>query len=433
MIARRVFRDGLVILVVLLILPCALAQQPSAGGGAKGGGTGSGSKGGDNVNVPPTPPKPPSGSNAPDQSTLIAPHLLFIRGVVIMEDGSPVPSGAVIERSCQGKVIRESYVSLDGTFSFQLGGDHVGSQVLPDAADEDSDVTLRGGPATEPWGIGNTAFPDARLGDRMPFCLAGCEIRAQLDGYRSSYVTLDGSVWAGIIDAGTILLAPIARVKGSMVSATNLHAPKSARKALEKAEDSLKKSKFNEAERKLGEAIRIYPEYAAAFTSMGDLYRATNRLPEAREAYEKAISLDDKYVTPYISLARLVGMDRKWQETAELTDRALLLDPIDFPEGYYLNSVAHFNLKNFEAAERSARKLKVLDPKHKMPQVFIILAYILERKQDVLGAMEQLEQYLSAAPEAPDIAEVRAHLDKLHQSSKPVAQKFPVSQSKEEP
>ena len=95
---------------------------------------------------------------------------------------------------------------------------------------------------------------------------------------------------------------------------------------------------------------------------------------------------------------------------ADLTDRALALDPLDFPEVYFLNALAHYNLNNLEVAERSARKEQRLDVRHRIPQVHLILANILTRKHDIAGSTEEMRSYLKFAPTAADADEVRSRL-----------------------
>ena len=411
MVTSRLIRNGLAVLVALAFLPWALAQQSGTGG--TGGGTDA-SKGGSTTPTTVTPSKTTTttGSGVPEQPKL---QMLFITGVVVMEDGSLIPSGAVIERSCQGRVTREGYVAANGGFSFQIGGSSRLGSMVPDASEEFHDF-VRSGRA--PGGV-------TGMGAGGTASLMGCELRASLAGYRSSRVTLDGLHTMGRIDAGTILLVPIEKVRGTLVSATDLAAPKPAKKALERAKEAFQKSKLGEAEKQLKAALEAYPNYAAAWAGLGQVYQATQRIPEARKAYESAIAADDKFVHPYLSLARLANIEQKWQEAADLTDRALQLDPVDFPEGYFFNAVAHYNLNNFEAAERSAHRAQRLDPQHRIPQTYIVLANILERRKDLAGAAEQLQAYLTIAPQSSYAPQARTRLQRLEELSKPLADRKP--------
>ena len=219
-----------------------------------------------------------------------------------------------------------------------------------------------------------------------------------------------GSIW-GNTEVAPILMYPIARVQGTSVSLTSMLAPKQARRSVEQATKALKKEKFDEAEVLLKSAIGIYPASAEAWFLLGDVYQLQKRKQEARESYLRAVQADGLYVRPYLRLARLSMNERDWRNAADLSNKALELDPIAFPEAYYLNALALYNLKDLETAERSARKGQRLDLSRQFPQMHLILANILSIKQDALGSIEEMRKYLKDAPNAEDAPMVRARLE----------------------
>ena len=160
----------------------------------------------------------------------------------------------------------------------------------------------------------------------------------------------------------------------------------------------MKKEQFNEAEALLKSAIGIYPASAEAWFLLGDVYQLQKRKQEARESYWRAVQADGLYVRPYLRLARLSVNERDWRNAADLSNKALELDPVAFPEAYYLNALALYNLKDMEAAERSVRKGQRLDLSLQFPQMHLILANILSIKQDALGSIEEMRKYLKDAP-----------------------------------
>jgi tetratricopeptide (TPR) repeat protein len=201
-----------------------------------------------------------------------------------------------------------------------------------------------------------------------------------------------------------------------MTSLTSLSAPKNARKAFERGEKALEHSNYEEAEKNLSAAVAAYSKYAAAWFSLGQTYQRLQRTAEARDAYGKALEADGNFVGPYIGLAHVAAVEQKWQEAADLSERGLTLDPLDYPEGFYFNAVANYNLDKLENAERSARKAQRLDPLHHVPGAHLILAYILERKKDLAGELEQLRLYLKYAPEGTNTARARTRLDELEKT-----------------
>jgi len=83
------------------------------------------------------------------------------------------------------------------------------------------------------------------------------------------------------------------------------------------------------------------------------------------------------------------------------------LDAADYPEAYYYNAAANYNLKKMDEAETSARQAVMLDTAHRFPGANHILGLILYRKKDYAGAVEQMRNYLQIAPKADDAEEVK--------------------------
>jgi len=204
----RIFRSALLGLILLVILPWAVAQQSEQ----KGSNTDSGaSRAGT--------PRLPGARSQVDSSRPLRPgqQALIITGRVVQEDGAPLPLGAVIERSCSGRARPEANVDFAGYFTFTIGGINPSSNVIPDASDESTGMLNPFGGRTSQ----GLAMPSV-TGMMTSTNLAGCELRARLAGYRSSAVILDGQQTTGPIDVGTIVLQQLAKVPGTLVSVTNL-------------------------------------------------------------------------------------------------------------------------------------------------------------------------------------------------------------------
>ena len=93
-----------------------------------------------------------------------------------------------------------------------------------------------------------------------------------------------------------------------------------------------------------------------------------------------------------------------------MTDKLVKLDPFDYPQAFFFNSVANYNLQNFEAAEKSALAAERLDTRHAFPKVSHILGMLLAMKKDYAGAAEHFKAYLKFAPTAEDAPKVRSQL-----------------------
>jgi superkiller protein 3 len=214
-----------------------------------------------------------------------------------------------------------------------------------------------------------------------------------------------------------------ANVERDVISITSLNAPKEAKKAYEKGLKAMRKRKWKAGQKEFEKAVEIYPQYAAAWFELGKALEEQNKLDEARKAHRRALAADDKLVRPYIQLAGIAARQRKWQEVADTTGRALKLNPIDFPGAYFYNAVASYNLKNLQAAEKSAREALRLDTQHSFPRIDHLLGVILVRKGDLSGAAQHLKNYLELVPNASDAPAVRKQLAKVENFLGPSARK----------
>jgi tetratricopeptide (TPR) repeat protein len=340
---------------------------------------------------------------------------IFLSGRVVMDDGTPPPESIVIERVCGGNPRPEAWTDSKGHFSFQLGQNtammadasvgNVGGAGFPDYNS--------GGGMPRQTGAGNSNSGGMGGGSMMGRDLMNCDLRASLAGYRSEVVSLAGHRMFDNPDVGTIILHRMGNVEGNTISATSLAAPKDAKKAYDKGKESLKKKKPAEAEKEFQKAVDAYPRYAAAWYELGLLQQQAKKKGDARKSYAAALAADAKYVQPYVQLSLLAAQESNWQDLAEKSARLLKLDPVDFPHFYFLNAVANYNLKNFEAAGKSAAEAQKLDTKHVNPKIEQVMGLIMIEKHDYPAAAEQFRNYLQFAPTASDAAQVRQQLAEL--------------------
>jgi tetratricopeptide (TPR) repeat protein len=383
-----------------LILASAFGQKGGSTGSPAGGAPGTSPAGG-------TTTQPGAGANGqstPQGTQPASPQVpsqqIFLSGQVMLEDGTPPPEPAAIQLVCSGSPYTEGYTNSLGDFSITLGSSF--NTVLQDAS-------ISGFP--DPTGVNPSQSSGngitAGLNERQWMT---CEIRAQLAGYQSQSVSLMNRRTMDNPNLGTILLHRIGQSEGTMVSATTLNAPKSARKAYEKALDLLKKKKLDNAEESLTKAVGEYPRYAAAWSELGRLQAAKGDTESARHSLEQSIQADPKYVAPYLELSLVQMRARQWKELAATSEKATRLDPFDYPQEFFFNAVAHYNLREIESAEESARRAEKLDTRHSIPQVSHLLGVILAARQDYKGAADEMRDYLRLAPEATDAADARSRL-----------------------
>ena len=341
---------------------------------------------------------------------------IYISGKVLRQDGTAV-SQAVVERVCGGIAKTVAYTDSKGHFSFQWGDRRM---IVTDASDAGSgrkNTNSDGFGGSQTAG-GASALASDPFGNRM----MNCVLRANVAGFTSDTVDMFNRRTADSPDVGTLSLHRIDAVEGSSISVTAMLAPKAAKKAYEQGLQATLKNKPEDARKDFEKAVSVYPQYADAWVSLGKLRLEREAIAPAREALKKAMECDPKLVAPYMELGLLAAKDANWQESGKYLDRAVELDPIDFPQAWYADAVANFNLAKYDAAEKAARAAVKLDPRHVNPRSTYLLGLILGEKKDYPGAAAELAAYIKLAPNAPDSAQAKDELGRLEKLAGAVSQ-----------
>jgi len=375
----------------------AFAQPGHPGGGPGAGTTNPGGFGGSRTSQPGTFPGTDSNSS-PD----LTQNSVFLSGKVSMEDGTPPPDFVVLQLFCGTLPRSLGYTDAKGHFSVNLA-DRTNSASVIDVEDENPIGRGPGGGSND---LNMTGF-GRRFGTQG---LNGCELRANLAGFRSDSVSLFDRKAIDNPDLGTIFFHRRGNVEGLTISATTALAPGSARKAYDKGRESERKGKWEDAQRQFQKAVGEYPKFATAWYELGRTQEQLKDIEGARKSYAQALAADPKLVTPYEKLAAIAANEKNWQAVVDNTAHLLRLNPIDFPRAWYSNAYANFQLQNMEAAEKSARGGIAADSQHHLPKINYLLAMILEQKQDYAGAAENLHAYLALAPKASDADKVKQQL-----------------------
>jgi len=364
----------------------------------------------------------------------------YLTGRVITEDGWAPDERVDIVTTCNGQSYIAAHTDKAGTFSFRLGSS--GNRTLQDASISTADGSFgRSASSMGPPPSGNTqttstdtsqqgtstttTTPATTTPSPSPSprssnserALVNCDMQAKLPGYRSESISLANRKPGDNPDLGTIILHRLARGEGGIVSVTALATPKDARKAFEKGRRAEQRKRLEEAQQDFQQAARIYPQYAAAWCELGKLAVTGRQWDVARMMFATAIHADAKYLDSYLQLAALQAVAGEWPELAKTTGAALQLDARDYPQAYYLNALANFNLNHADAAEKSAREAERLDTRRRFPGSWQVLSRILLMRRQFTEAAAQMREYLRIAPRAPDANAVRTRLAEVEKLS----------------
>jgi Tfp pilus assembly protein PilF len=330
---------------------------------------------------------------------------VFFAGTVMFDGGAGPAENIPIQRVCGGVPRTVAFTNTKGQFSFQWGSSN---SLFPDAGDAGPAISKRSGDLSGDSYSGASA--------RGMSVTTGCELVASAPGYRPVRVDLSGHRASDGSDLGMMVLHRIAAVEGNSVSFTSLTAPKDARRAWEKGVRLLRSPKPSDiaaAENEFEKAVAAYPKYAVAWADLGRARLRRQETDAARDAFLKAIDADDKLVAPYIELGNIATHRRQWTDAARYLDRALALDPVDYPRLWLADGLADYRVSNFDRAERNAREALRISAPNQDPEAARLLAYVLLEKQNYTGADEAFRAYLRLAPNANDLSDIKARIEQI--------------------
>jgi hypothetical protein len=309
----------------------------------------------------------------------------FISGKVVLDDGSRITEPATIQTICRGRRQTVAHTDSRGGFSFEFG-DRTSAAM---AGISEADVDSGWNPST----AGRSIQRDWR----------DCELLAELPGFTSQPIDLSSKMNTfETTDIGRLVLHRIGQVEGLTISATSAMAPKDAQKAFEKGRERAGKQKWDEAQQLFEKAVQIYPRYAVAWFELGRIQLQKNEAVPARNSFEQSIAADSKYANPYRGLAELDTLQKQWESLVKVTDQLLALNPVSFPDAWLRNALGHYYMRDFAAAEKSARQGMKVDENHQIPKLEYLLGVILMQKRDYQEAASHIQNYLKQSPALPE-------------------------------
>ena len=290
----------------------------------------------------------------------------------IVHGSVSLPGGAIprrivqLEQVCGGRTLDQAFADSMGHYTFNLG-------ILLDP---------------------HKPTAGAKTADSF----AGCTIRASLEGYRIRSADLVPAIKSEKRSVAEIVLQPVGKAEGAVVSATDAGISEKARNDYGRGLDLAADTRWHDAIAAMKKATSEDPKFATAWVSLGTLQISQNDNKGALRSYAQAIAADDRFAEAYIDLAVLETAAAHWDKVVENTDKAIALDPDAFPRAYYLNTMANIRLNKADAALKSAAGGIRLDEEHRFPDLLYMRGILLISKGDKASARTQLESYLALAP-----------------------------------
>jgi tetratricopeptide (TPR) repeat protein len=204
---------------------------------------------------------------------------------------------------------------------------------------------------------------------------------------------------------GTATNAP-----GGMVSAANLRVPEKAGHEFAKGMKEMNAHNWSKAREHLEKAIKYYPQFDWAYNNMGVAYVQEKNTKAAREAFEKAVAINDKNPDAVRNLARMKLMDNDFSGGKELLLK-LGPNPRDL-DALMMLAYAQLKTHELDAALANALQVHQGDQDH-FPLAHLVAARVYEVKGNQSAAQSQYQMYLKEAPDSPEARIAKEGLQRL--------------------
>lgn len=298
---------------------------------------------------------------------------VIIRGKVTLPDGSPPPLRVGIERYCS---------------------DGQGSAPGP--------LTDKNGEYL--WRM-----------DVDPMRTRACVLRATHVGYTST--SIDISALHGYLST-TATLDPIVITSAAddpyTITMSEPNMPLRSKNDLKAALKAMDTRDYSEVIARLQKGMEREPKYAPGWHALGVVLDHEHSLKESREAFEKAIATDNKFLASYITLVHTCSKLKDWECVIKTSDALGKADKKkSYPDVYFHSAVASYRLNDIDHAASAIQDVIRLDATHKIPRAEYVYGRILEAKGDLNGAREHMTRYLALDKSVPDPESVKLHIDNL--------------------
>lgn len=306
---------------------------------------------------------------------------VYLHGKVTMEDGSPPPNAAHVERRCSDSDAPYfiAFVDKNGQFTWKREFDFTG---------------------------------DSRH----------CYLQAVLGKYRSKLYDLAPMDVFSDPNLPTMVLTE-AKLDQEADPFAGVHVPRQAEQAWNKAQVAVRASHWPEAERNLSAAVKIAPNFAGAWNALGIVLERENKPAAAWPDYKRAIDLDPKLLTAYVPFARLSLEVKDWENAVKVsTELIRRAPPGRYTEAHLVQAIARYQLRDLDGAIASANETIKLDTSHRMPTAEYVLGLSLNLKRDYDGARTHLNKFLELSPHSASkqaISNMIANLGKAPAGNEP--------------
>jgi Tfp pilus assembly protein PilF len=195
------------------------------------------------------------------------------------------------------------------------------------------------------------------------------------------------------------------------VDASTAGVPEAARALYKEALEAAQSGDSKKAIEKLGEALKIHPNYMSALNELGLQYMKLKMLDKAEESLRQAIKIAPEAFTPRLNYGILLLQKKSYVEAATELQRATQKDSSSATAHLHLGR-AFVNLAIYNKAEKELQQAVSIGGEDVIEAHRYLAAVYIETRE-TLRAASELEKYLSLSPQAKDAEKIRDIIKQL--------------------
>jgi tetratricopeptide (TPR) repeat protein len=192
-------------------------------------------------------------------------------------------------------------------------------------------------------------------------------------------------------------------------------APK-AKEAFDKGLQAINANKLADAEKYVGEALRLAPGHPDVLFVQGVLYLRRHNWAEAQSALEKATQLDPGNPRAFAALGMAFTNQGKYEEAIPPLEKSLQLEPGEWETQWTLAKAYYHHQQYGEALKASQQALA--ESNGKAPEIELLVAQSLTALGQYEDSAKTLREFLKDHGDRPEAATARRWLEGLAKNGK---------------
>lgn len=192
-------------------------------------------------------------------------------------------------------------------------------------------------------------------------------------------------------------------------------APK-AKEAFDKGLQAINANKLADAEKYVGEAVRLAPGHPDVLFVQGVLYLRRQNWSGAQTALEKATQLDPSNPRAFAALGMAFSNQGKYQDAIPPLEKSLQLQPGGWETEWTLGK-AYYRHQQYEQALKTSQQA-LADSNGKAPEIALLVAQALTAVGQYDASANVLRDFIKVHGDRPEAGTAKRWLDGLAKSGK---------------